>query len=70
MKYIKTYEEFKFEEEETDVLDLVKEPHTREPILRDTEADDSILGGKEKEIEDKIQSDKDKVINIQNWKVY
>lgn len=64
MKFIKTYEEFRFEEgEDTDVLD----PETDE-ILIDMPVDDTVLGG---ELEDTGSFiDASGVVHIKNWKVY
>ena len=63
MKFIRTYEEFRFkDEEEVEVL----EPETSELI--DRPVDDTLLG---KEVEDENSYiDPKGVIHIKNWKVY
>ena len=65
MKFIKTYEEFRFrDEEDVEVL----EPETDE-ILIDQPVDDTLLGGKSEEDVGSFV-DASGVIHIKNWKVY
>ena len=58
MKFMRTYEEFRF----VDNADIIKEPKTKE-ILTDKVVDDSVLGGKS-------SIDGNGVIHIINWKIY
>jgi hypothetical protein len=66
VKFIKTYEEFRFkEEEDTDVLD----PETdTDEILIDKPVDDTLLGKSEEDTDSYV--DASGVIHINNWKVY
>jgi len=65
VKFIKTYEEFRFrDEEEVEVL----EPETDE-ILIDQPVDDTLLGGKSEEDTGSFV-DASGIIHIKNWKVY
>lgn len=67
MRYLKTYEEFKFKDDESDVLEM-PETKEKEPLLRDMPVDDSILGGKVDDAGSSINSKG--IITIKNWKVY
>lgn len=64
MKFIKTYEEFKFRDEESNTQ--VLEKPTR-PKLSDNPIDPTLLGGKESE-EKKLP--RKSVVSVKNWKVY
>lgn len=66
MRYLKTYEEFKFKDDESDVLEM-PEIKEKEPLLRDMPVDDTILGGK---IDDPGSTIINGVIHIKNWKIY
>lgn len=64
MRYLKTYEEFKFkEEEDTDVL----EPEVE---LSDKTIDDVLSDDFFKDEDDESYIDNKGVIHIKNWKVY
>lgn len=63
MKFIRTYEEFRFEDEDVQVLEPKKKSY-----LIDRPVDDTLLGGKEEDENSFIDSKG--VIHIKNWKVY
>lgn len=68
MKKIKTYEEFRFkEEEETPVLEPKVKSKSPAPVLRDRPVDTSSL---DKSKEEDINPKDKKPIVIKNWKVY
>lgn len=65
MRFIKTYEEFRFEEEEdTDVLDPEID---NDEILIDKPVDDTLLGGPSSYPRPDTRKE---VVNIKDWKVY
>lgn len=66
MRFIKTYEQFRFEDDkDVEVL----EPKTKTKLQTDEPIDKSLLG--EEEIEDKgSYIDASGVIHIKNWKIY
>lgn len=67
MKFIRTYEEFRFKNSETQVI----EPASR-PDMMDRPVDTSVLGGdvEEESEDDKSYVDSKGVVHIKNWKVY
>lgn len=72
MRFLKTYEEFKFDDKDAEVL----EPKTKRELI-DRPVDDTLLGGKKEDSEKDSEStdyvnhiDSKGVIHLKDFKVY